>query len=83
MEQIVNFMNASMTYFESIYTTTLPNATAGQTLYAVVAILSLVSALLGFAMVVFRRADGLAVNSLIMQAAVVVLAPAIYAAVIG
>ncbi|MEM9773390.1 MAG: hypothetical protein AAF902_02335 [Chloroflexota bacterium] len=83
MESVVNFLGAAITYFEGVYTSTLPEATAGQTIYAVVAILSIFSALLGLGMVVFRRADGLAVNSLIAQAVVVVLAPALYVAFFG
>lgn len=83
MDAVTNFLASLIAYFEGIYAAALPEATAGGTLYAVVAILSIFMALLGLGMVVFRRADGLAVNSLIAQAAVVVLFPALYTAFVG
>jgi hypothetical protein len=79
METLIAFLSSIITYFETIYLTALPAATAGQTLYAIVAILSIFSAATGLIMVVFRRADGLAVNSAIGQAVLVVIAPALYA----
>lgn len=80
MEALITFLTSIITYFENVYAAALPSATAGGTLYAVLAIASIFSAMLGLIMVVFRRADGLAVNSMIGQAVLVVIAPMLYAA---
>jgi len=80
MDQIITFLTSIVAYFEGVYAAALPAATAGGTLYAVIAIASIFSAGLGLVMVIFRRADGLAVNSAIGQAVLVVLAPMLYAA---
>lgn len=78
MESVTNFLRTIITYFEGIYTATLPGVTSGATIYAVLAILSIAAAIYGLIMVFFRRADGLAVQGAIGQAVVVVLAPALY-----
>ncbi len=79
MESLMTFLQAAIAYFEGIYATALPAATAGGTIYAVIAIISIFSAGLGLVMVVFDKANGLAVNSSIVQAVFVVIAPALYA----
>jgi hypothetical protein len=80
MEFITNILVNSLNYFELIWLGVFPDMTGLATVYAIIAVLSLISAAIGLVMVFTRRADGIVVKGGIIQALVVVVFPAIYSA---